>query len=66
MDSSHVTDRSDKHFYNKIYGEEICLVYAAAAGDQTGEAKEICLCKLFGLAETPLQYLATADLWNIL
>jgi hypothetical protein len=61
VDSSHVTDRSDKDFYNKIYGEEIRLVYAAAAGDQTGDAKVISLCKLFGLVKTPLQDRVTAD-----
>jgi hypothetical protein len=60
-DGGHVTNQGEKEFYEEFLSAEKRLLDAAAAGDQTREAKVIDLCKLFGSAETPLEELTTPD-----
>ncbi len=60
-DGEHVTNQGEKDFFDEFLSVEKRLLYAAAAGSRTGEAKVIGLCKLFGSAETPLQELTTPD-----
>ncbi len=60
-DGGHVTNCSEDDFFNEVLGAEKRLTEAAVAGHRTREAKVIDLCKLFGSAETPIQYLTTSD-----
>jgi hypothetical protein len=60
-DSEHVTNQGEREFFEEFLGAEKRLLDAAAAGDRAREAKVIDLCKLFGLAETPLQELTMLD-----
>jgi hypothetical protein len=60
-DGGHVTNSSEEDLFNEILIAEKRLTDAAAPGLRTREAKVIDLCKLFGLAETPIQDLTTTD-----